>query len=61
MSGSASDRALARAGVATSLVALGALFCALFPHTKLGFGAVWQFRFALCFIPVGTTTPYIHP
>jgi len=33
-------------------LALGALFCAVFPHTKLFFGAVWQFRFALCFIPV---------
>ena len=33
-------------------LALGALFCALFPQTKLFFGAVWQFRFALCFIPV---------
>jgi MFS transporter, DHA2 family, metal-tetracycline-proton antiporter len=33
-------------------LALGALFCALLPDTKLGFGAVWQFRFALCFIPV---------
>lgn len=33
-------------------LALGALFCALFPETKLGFDAVWKFRFALCFIPV---------
>lgn len=33
-------------------LALGALFCGLFPETKLGFGAVWQFRFALCFVPV---------
>lgn len=33
-------------------LALGALFCGLLPETKLGFGAVWQFRFALCFIPV---------
>lgn len=33
-------------------LALGALFCALLPETKLFFGAVWQFRFALCFIPV---------
>ena len=32
--------------------ALGALFCAVFPDTKLFFGAVWQFRFALCFVPV---------
>ena len=33
-------------------LALGALFCALLPDTKLFFGAVWQFRFALCFVPV---------
>jgi len=33
-------------------LALGALFCALFPNTTLGFDAVWKFRFALCFIPV---------
>lgn len=33
-------------------LALGALFCALFPNTKLFFEATWQFRFALCFIPV---------
>jgi DHA2 family metal-tetracycline-proton antiporter-like MFS transporter len=33
-------------------LALGALFCALLPDTKLFFSAVWQFRFALCFIPV---------
>lgn len=33
-------------------LALGALFCALFPETKLFFDAVWKFRFALCFIPV---------
>jgi len=33
-------------------LALGALFCALLPDTKLFFDAVWQFRFALCFIPV---------
>lgn len=33
-------------------LALGALFCALFPETKLIFDAVWKFRFALCFIPV---------
>ncbi len=33
-------------------LALGALFCALFPETRLFFGEVWQFRFALCFIPV---------
>jgi DHA2 family metal-tetracycline-proton antiporter-like MFS transporter len=31
---------------------LGALFCALFPNTTLGFDAVWKFRFALCFVPV---------
>ena len=42
-------------------LALGALFCALFPHTKLGFGAVWQFRFALCFIPVILYTLLILP
>jgi len=33
-------------------LALGALFCALLPDTKLFFDAVWKFRFALCFIPV---------
>lgn len=33
-------------------LALGALFCALLPDTKLFFEAVWQFRFALCFVPV---------
>ncbi|MFN0075746.1 MAG: MFS transporter [Prosthecobacter sp.] len=33
-------------------LALGALFCAVLPDTKLFFNAVWQFRFALCFIPV---------
>jgi DHA2 family metal-tetracycline-proton antiporter-like MFS transporter len=33
-------------------LALGALFCALLPDTRLFFKAVWQFRFALCFIPV---------
>jgi MFS transporter, DHA2 family, metal-tetracycline-proton antiporter len=33
-------------------LALGALFCALFPHTTLFFDAVWKFRFALCIIPV---------
>lgn len=33
-------------------LALGALFCALFPDTKLMFEHAWQFRFALCFIPV---------
>ena len=33
-------------------LALGALFCALLPDTKLFFAEVWQFRFALCFIPV---------
>lgn len=33
-------------------LALGALFCALFPNTTIGFDAVWKFRFALCFIPV---------
>lgn len=33
-------------------LALGALFCGLLPDTRLFFGAVWQFRFALCFVPV---------
>ena len=33
-------------------LALGALFCALFPNTTLFFDAAWKFRFALCFIPV---------
>jgi MFS family permease len=33
-------------------LALGALFCALLPDTKLFFAHVWQFRFALCFVPV---------
>jgi MFS transporter, DHA2 family, metal-tetracycline-proton antiporter len=33
-------------------LALGALFCALLPETRLFFAEVWQFRFALCFIPV---------
>ncbi len=33
-------------------LALGALFCAIFPHTTLFFDAVWKFRFALCIIPV---------
>lgn len=33
-------------------LALGALFCALFPDTTLFFDAVWKFRFALCFLPV---------
>jgi DHA2 family metal-tetracycline-proton antiporter-like MFS transporter len=33
-------------------LALGALFCALLPDTKAFFQAVWQFRFALCIIPV---------
>ncbi|MCB1224658.1 MAG: MFS transporter [Verrucomicrobiales bacterium] len=33
-------------------LALGALFCALLPDTKLFFNEVWKFRFALCFIPV---------
>jgi MFS family permease len=42
-------------------LALGALFCALFPQTKLGFGAVWQFRFALCFVPVVLYTLLILP
>ncbi|WP_395748682.1 MFS transporter [Prosthecobacter sp.] len=42
-------------------LALGALFCALLPETKLFFGAVWQFRFALCFIPVVLYTLLILP
>lgn len=33
-------------------LALGALFCGLWPDAKLFFTQVWQFRFALCFIPV---------
>jgi MFS family permease len=33
-------------------LALGALFCALFPQTTLFFDAVWKFRFALCILPV---------
>ncbi|MDB6074464.1 MAG: fucose permease, partial [Verrucomicrobiaceae bacterium] len=33
-------------------LALGALFCALFPNTTLFFDAAWKFRFALCFVPV---------
>ena len=33
-------------------LALGALFCALFPTTTLFFDAAWKFRFALCFVPV---------
>ncbi|MFN0125318.1 MAG: MFS transporter [Verrucomicrobiales bacterium] len=35
-------------------LALGALFCGLMPDTKLFFAEVWQFRFALCFVPVVT-------
>ena len=42
-------------------LALGALFCALLPETKLFFGAVWQFRFALCFIPVAIYAFLIIP
>lgn len=42
-------------------MALGALFCALLPETKLFFSAVWQFRFALCFIPVVLYTLLILP
>ena len=42
-------------------MALGALFCALLPDTKLFFNAVWQFRFALCFIPVVLYTLLILP
>jgi DHA2 family metal-tetracycline-proton antiporter-like MFS transporter len=33
-------------------LALGALFCGILPETKGFFKEVWQFRFALCFIPV---------
>jgi MFS family permease len=33
-------------------LALVALFCALLPDTRLVFAEVWQFRFALCFVPV---------
>ena len=33
-------------------LALGALFCGMLPETKLFFKEAWQFRFALCFIPV---------
>jgi MFS family permease len=42
-------------------LALGALFCALLPDTKLFFGAVWQFRFALCFIPVALYALLVLP
>ncbi len=42
-------------------LALGALFCAVLPEEKLFFGAVWQFRFALCFIPVALYTMLILP
>lgn len=33
-------------------LALGALFCAVFPTSSLMFDAVWKFRFALCMLPV---------
>jgi DHA2 family metal-tetracycline-proton antiporter-like MFS transporter len=33
-------------------LALGAMFCAVFPEATFGFDAVWKFRFALCFVPV---------
>jgi MFS family permease len=33
-------------------LALGALVCLLFPHTKLFFETEWKFRFATCLIPV---------
>lgn len=33
-------------------LALGAVFCGLFPDTTLFFKETWQFRFALCFVPV---------
>jgi MFS family permease len=42
-------------------LALGALFCALLPEVKLGFAAVWQFRFALCFVPVVLYTILLLP
>ena len=42
-------------------LALGALFCGLLPDTKLFFDAAWQFRFALCFIPVGIYALLILP
>lgn len=42
-------------------LALGALFCALFPNTTLFFDAAWKFRFALCFIPVGIYALLILP
>lgn len=42
-------------------LALGALFCALLPDTKLFFDAVWKFRFALCFIPVALYALLILP
>lgn len=42
-------------------LALGALFCALLPDTKLFFDAVWKFRFALCFIPVALYAFLILP
>lgn len=42
-------------------LALGALFCGLLPDTKLFFPAVWQFRFALCFVPVALYAFLILP
>ena len=33
-------------------MALGALFCAVFPESSLMFDSVWKFRFALCVLPV---------
>lgn len=42
-------------------LALGALFCALFPTTKLFFHAAWQFRFALCFVPVAVYALLVLP
>jgi MFS family permease len=33
-------------------LALGALFCGLLPDTRWIFQEKWQFRFALCFVPV---------
>lgn len=33
-------------------MALGALLCALFPHTTAFFPTSWQFRFGMCLVPV---------
>ncbi len=42
-------------------LALGAMFCALFPDVTLGFDAVWKLRFALCFVPVVLYAALILP